>query len=82
MVFPTLITWTNPFPFKGMLGCIFHFIQILIERSVASDFGLYCLPMSHKKDAGLIWVKEFRKDNKTIVYYGQAWRKRRVPGFR
>ena len=26
-------------------------------RSVASDLGLYCLPMSHKKDARLIWVK-------------------------
>ena len=23
---------------------------------VASDLGLYCLPMSHKKDAMLIWV--------------------------
>ena len=26
-------------------------------RSVASDLGLHCLPMSHKKDAMLIWVK-------------------------
>ena len=48
----------------------FIFIQILIEHSalansgdpdqtslyVASDLGLYCLPMSHKKDARLIWV--------------------------
>ena len=24
---------------------------------VASDVGLYCLPMSHKKDARLIWIK-------------------------
>ena len=24
---------------------------------VASDLGLHCLPMSHKKDAKLIWVK-------------------------
>ena len=23
-----------------------------------SDLGLHCLPMSHKKDAMLIWVKE------------------------
>ena len=42
------------------------FIQILIEHSVSksgypdqtphketSDLGLHCLPMSHKKDAGL-----------------------------
>ena len=25
--------------------------------SAASDLGLRCLPMSHKKDARLIWVK-------------------------
>ena len=61
MVFPILIIWTNPFPFKGMLGCIFHFIQILIERSAASGLGLYCLLMSHNKDAELIWVMEIRK---------------------
>ena len=26
-------------------------------HSVVSDLGLNCLPMSHKKDARLIWVK-------------------------
>ena len=26
-------------------------------RSVASDLGLHCLPMSQKKDARIIWVK-------------------------
>ena len=26
-------------------------------HSVASDQGLHCLPMSHKKDARHIWVK-------------------------
>ena len=26
-------------------------------HSVASDLGLHCLPMSHKKDALHIWVK-------------------------
>ena len=25
----------------------------------ASDLVLHCLPMSHKKDAWLIWVKDF-----------------------
>ena len=25
-------------------------------RFAASHLGLFCLPMSHKKDAGLIWV--------------------------
>ena len=27
-------------------------------RSVASDLGLHCLPMSQKRDAMLIWVNE------------------------
>ena len=27
-------------------------------RLAASDLGLFCLPMSHKKDARLIWVKK------------------------
>ena len=26
-------------------------------HSVASDLGLHCLPLSHKKDARQIWVK-------------------------
>ena len=26
-------------------------------HSVASDLGLHCLPMSHKKDSRHIWVK-------------------------
>ena len=49
-----------------MLGGFFIFIQVLIEimqansgdlDSVASDPGLHYLPMSHKKDARHIWVK-------------------------
>ena len=28
-----------------------------MPHSVASDLGLHCLPMSHKKDARRIWVK-------------------------
>ena len=27
-------------------------------HSVASDLGLHCLPMSHKKEARHIWVKQ------------------------
>ena len=30
MNFPTVINWNSPFLFKGMLGGIFHFIQVLI----------------------------------------------------
>ena len=37
----------------GDLGVIFHFYFII----AASHLGLFCLPMSHKKDARLIWVK-------------------------
>ena len=52
------------------------FVKILIEflqakrgdpdqtpRSAASDLGLHCLPMSYKKDAGLIWahIKETKR---------------------
>ena len=44
---------------------IFILIQTLIivsvgkqwRRSVASDLGMHCLPMSDEKDARLIWVK-------------------------
>ena len=56
------------------MGGIFIFIQILKEHSVSkrgdtdqtplsapSDLGLHCLPLSHKKDAILIWVKKFFK---------------------
>ena len=63
MEFPIIIKRTCPFPFNVLLGCIFHFIKILIELSVskqwgprsgaASDLGLHCLSMSHKKDAML-----------------------------
>ena len=28
-------------------------------RFAASHLGLFCLPMTHKKDARLIWVKQF-----------------------
>ena len=35
MGFPILINWTSPFPILGLLFGIFHFIQILIERSVS-----------------------------------------------
>ena len=50
----------------GLVYGIFIFIEILIANSgdpvkmlgfVASDLGLYSLPMSHKKDARHIWVK-------------------------
>ena len=64
MDLPTLISRTSRFPILGMLGSIFHFIQISKEHSVSSedpdqashyalsDLDLHCL-----SDARLIWVK-------------------------
>ena len=50
----------------------FDFIQILkyileaksehsdrVPHSAASDLGLHCLPMSHKKDARLKWINSY-----------------------
>ena len=74
MEFPILINWTSPFPFEGLLGGIFHFYSNLnrtfceqkvhgdpdqAPHSAASDLGLHCLPMSHKKDARLIWANSW-----------------------
>ena len=33
-----------------------------MPRFAASHLGLFCLPMSHKKDARLIWVKYFNQN--------------------
>ena len=32
-----------------------------MPRSAASDLGLHCLHMSHKKDTRLIWVKNSKE---------------------
>ena len=60
-------------------------IQILIEhsvcrqwvpdqmpRSAASDLGLHCFPMSHKKDAMLIWLNV---KNKKIVFLHASYKR-------
>ena len=55
-----------------VVGWYFHYIQILKETNLfansgepdqtphlaASDLVFHCLPMSHTKDARLIWVKK------------------------
>ena len=38
-----------------------------MPHCVASDLGLHCLPMSHKKDAKLIWVK-FSGDSQKYTF--------------
>ena len=60
MEFRSIINWNSPFPFLGMLGCIFHFYsnfdRIFCEqtvetmRSMESNLSLHCLPTFHKKD--------------------------------
>ena len=47
---------------------LFHFLMKIMSanriapdgwpRFAASHLGLFCLPMSHKKDARLIWVND------------------------
>ena len=68
MYSPIIIDWVSPLSFLGVLGVIFifflsHFSMKFIcanridpdgtPRSAASHLGLYCLPMSHKKDVRL-----------------------------
>ena len=61
--FHSLIIWISPLSFLGASGVIFYFISFLDEnqtanriaqdgtpRFVASHLGLFCLPMSNKKD--------------------------------
>ena len=66
MDFPIIIIWVSPLPFLGTSGLILIFIPYFYENplskrnvpdgmllSAVSHLGLYCLPMSHKKDARL-----------------------------
>ena len=68
MDFPTIINWVNSF--LGVLGVIFILsdftMKFLCANRIASDMtlrsaaahrGLYCLPMSHEKDAMLKCVR-------------------------
>ena len=57
----------STFMFRG-IGCdfsfLFHFLMKFMSANriasdgMASHLGLFCLPMSHKKDARLIWIKD------------------------
>ena len=40
-----------------------------MQRSAASHLGIFCLPMSHKKDARLIWVINKIFDNFIFMKY-------------
>ena len=60
---PTLVIFRG---FRSNFSFLFHFSMKIMsanritpdgtQHSVASHLGLFCLPMSHKKDARLIWV--------------------------
>ena len=59
-----IINWVSPILFLGVLGVIFNFsVKFLYANRIAPDgtppsaashLGLYCLPMSHKRDARFI----------------------------
>ena len=61
---------------RSILSFLFHFPMKFMSanrialdgapRSAASHLGLFCLPMSHKKDARLIWVKHTGTPNKIV----------------
>ena len=66
MDFPISSIWMSLLPIFGLLGGNFHFHSNFKANSgepdqrphlAASDLVLHCLPMSHKKDARLIWIK-------------------------
>ena len=67
--------------FSGTSWVFFHFYFIVranrivpdgSSRFVASDLGLSCMLMSHKKDARLLWVNNTRdrQSNKTKHVHG------------
>ena len=67
MSFPISISRTSLNHILGVLGSIFHFYSNSNrtfceqtvgkpDRSAASDLGLRCLFMPHKKDVRLLWV--------------------------
>ena len=43
-----------------------------MPRSSAPDLGLCCLPMSHRKDAMLIWVKQEGQGSEWEYLFGYA----------
>ena len=64
MYFPILINLTSPCSVLRLLSGIFHYYSNFkrnsgeldqTPRSAASDLVLHCWPMSHKKDARLIY---------------------------
>ena len=76
MDFPTIINSINSFPFEGLLECICHFPQSLIEHSLSKNgnpdqtlcsvafyLGMHCVHMSHK------WVT-LVISNKTLCKLG------------
>ena len=71
MDFSIFIIWMSPLPLLGALEVFFSFLfhfsmkityaniiaPDVTTRLAVSDLGLFCLPMSHKKDGSLVWVK-------------------------
>ena len=70
----------STFFYRGVssnLSFLFHFsMKIKIANGIAPDgtprfaashLGLFCLPMSHKKDARLIWVNNYKLSNRHVL---------------
>ena len=38
-----------------------------MPHSAAADLGLHCLPMSHKKDARLLWVNILKRETTILT---------------
>ena len=79
------INWTNLFPFKGLLGVFYIFIQILIEysfkqtvenlirrRVVRRLFWVCTVCTSHKKDARPIPDKKRNAPLRTVQLSGRS----------
>ena len=77
-----LIIWMGPLSFLGSSGVIFHFhfifsMKFMEANRIATDgtptfaashLRLFCLPMSHKKDARLTRVNSIHVFRKNIGY--------------
>ena len=68
MQFPTLINWTRPFPFKGLLGAILHFYsnynRTFCKQTVDTLSWVYTVWLCHtKRTLGLYGLTFMNRPN-------------------
>ena len=77
MNFPFSTNRMSLFQILGVLGGIFHFYskvhRIFCKQTLEADLGLHCSPMSHKKDARLIWVNHFLLMSSADNFLQKVW---------